>query len=135
MPQPETVLKNGRLVADDTRIVPLAELDEALSGPGPIGVAIGNAEALEPVLPHLGLIQVIALNFPRFNDGRAYSQARLLREKHGYGGEIRATGAVLRDQLQFMARVGFDAFVVQDPDPLAAWRWAQSAITRRYQPA
>ncbi|MEM8771981.1 MAG: DUF934 domain-containing protein [Pseudomonadota bacterium] len=52
----------------------------------------------------------IILNFPAFKDGRAYSQARLLRDRFGYAGEIRARGDVLRDQLLFMRRCGFDAF-------------------------
>ncbi len=55
----------------------------------------------------------IILDFPAFKDGRAYSQARLLRERYGYSGEIRARGDILRDQLLFMARCGFDAFEYQ----------------------
>ena len=55
----------------------------------------------------------MALNFPIFRDGRAYSTARLLRDRYGFKGELRATGDVLRDQIFFMRRVGFDAFEVR----------------------
>ena len=66
-------------------------------------------------------LPVIAIDFPQFTDGRGYSHARLLRERYGYTGEIRAIGDVLRDQLFFMQRCGFDAFAVRpDRDPYDA---------------
>jgi len=69
----------------------------------------------------LAHFQVIALNFPSFTDGRHYSSARLLRERYGYKGEIRAIGDVLRDQLFYMRRCGFDAFAIRaDRDPVDA---------------
>ena len=67
-------------------------------------------------------------------DGRAFSQARLLRERHGFKGEIRATGAVLRDQLLFMQRCGFDAFEIVNQDAVAAWRAALAEIQVFFQP-
>ena len=64
---------------------------------------------------------LIALEFPKFRDGRAYSYARLLRERYGFKGELRAVGDVLMEQLFFMLRTGFDAFdIQQSPDPVAA---------------
>jgi uncharacterized protein (DUF934 family) len=75
------------------------------------------------------------LHFPKFTDGRAYSQARLLRERLKYTGEIRATGQVLPDQLNFMRRCGFDAFVLAKGDPLDAWRMANETFSGVYQPA
>ena len=66
--------------------------------------------------------------FPSFRDGRAYSQARLLRERHGYDGELRATGQVLRDQFVFMLRAGFDAFEVKKESDAEAFARPQSAI-------
>lgn len=63
-------------------------------------------------LPHLRLV---AIHIPLFTDGRAYSLARLLRERHGYTGELRAIGDVLRDQLYYLSRCGFDAFALKDP--------------------
>ncbi len=65
-------------------------------------------------------IALIALVFPAYKDGRAYSQARLLRERYGYRGELRATGQVLRDQFLFLLRAGFDSFdVVKEADAAA----------------
>jgi uncharacterized protein (DUF934 family) len=86
---------------------------------------------LAPFLPHLALV---ALEFPVFRDGRAYTQARLLRERHGFKGEIRATGDVLRDQFLFMARAGFDAFEVKKAADAAAFADAVHAFSLRYQP-
>lgn len=60
-----------------------------------------------PAIPSLALV---AIELPRFTDGRAYSIARLLRERYGFTGELRATGHVLRDQLRYLERCGFDAF-------------------------
>src|SRR5262249_23081875 len=62
--------------------------------------------------PYLDWVALVALVFPTFKDGRAYSQARLIRERYAFRGELRATGQVLRDQLLFMHRAGFDAFEV-----------------------
>ena len=65
----------------------------------------------------------VEVNFPRFGDGRGYSIARLLRERHGYRGELRAVGQVARDHLYFMERCGFDAFLLRDgEDPHEALR-------------
>jgi len=62
----------------------------------------------------VGLARVIAVNFPKFGDGRGYSIARLLRERYGYKGELRAVGEVARDHLQAMAQCGFDAFQMRE---------------------
>ena len=87
-------------------------LFEAGDDPAIIAAAIGNA-------------RVVAIRFPRFGDGRAYSIARLLRERHGYKGELRAVGEVGRDNLHYMRQCGFDAFELragEDPqEALAAF--------------
>ena len=83
----------------------------------------------------LDRLALIALDFPVFRDGRAYSHARLLRERFGFDGEIRATGNVLRDQFLFMHRCGFDAFVIADPAQADAWLQSISEISVWYQPA
>ena len=80
---------------------------------------------------HFGLN---ALEFPSFTDGRAYSSARLLRERYGFTGELRAVGNVLRDQFAFMLRCGFNAFEVRDTDA-GAWPEAVREIGVWYQPA
>ena len=87
---------------------------------------------LAPYLPHLALV---ALEFPVYRDGRAYTQARLLRERYGFKGEIRATGDVLRDQFLFMARAGFNAFEVKKASDAEAFAEALHAFSLRYQPA
>lgn len=95
-------------------IVPLARLEaehEALlPRSGRTGVRLPNDRGLDPVLPFVSRLALIAIEIPKFGDGRGYSLARLLRERHGYAGELRAVGNVLRDQLQFLHRCGFDAF-------------------------
>lgn len=73
-------------------------------------VALANTDELDAIKTHLGRLKLIALNFPKYTDGRAYTQGRLLRGRLGYRGELRATGQVLRDQLPFMLRCGFDSF-------------------------
>ena len=78
---------------------------------------------------------MVALEFPKFRDGRAYSTARLLRERYGFAGELRAVGDVLRDQFLFMHRCGFDAFEVADEQAVAAWRKAIAEFTVFYQTA
>ena len=79
-----------------------------------LGVRLKAADFVEQIAGDLDRLAVIALEFPKFNDGRALSQARLLRERYGYRGEIRATGKVTRDLLLFMHRCGFDAFATDD---------------------
>lgn len=73
-------------------------------------IRVSNARDMNAVGETLQSAAVVALEFPGFRDGRAYTQARLLRERFAYKGEIRAVGDVLRDQILFMARAGFDAF-------------------------
>jgi uncharacterized protein (DUF934 family) len=77
----------------------------------------------------------VALSFPTFKDGRAYSQARLLRERYGFRGELRATGQVLRDQLLFMHRAGFDAFELSKDADAPVFVQALTRYSLFYQPA
>ena len=79
-----------------------------------VGVELTPDDPLEEILPDLDRIAMVALNFPAFTDGRAYSSARLLRERHDYSGEVRATGDVLLDQIPFMLRCGFSVFAISD---------------------
>ena len=78
---------------------------------------------------------VIALEFPAFRDGRAYSYARLLRDRYGYTAELRAVGDVLLEQLHFMQRVGFDAFQIDSDNPLDDYRTAINEFSAWYQPS
>ncbi|NOY61540.1 MAG: DUF934 domain-containing protein [Gammaproteobacteria bacterium] len=84
-----------------------------------LGIRLKSDESPEQIVDSLDRFQIIVLEFPAFTDGRAYSYARLLRDRWNYRGEIRAVGNVLPDQLQYMARVGFDAFEL-DPSVTAS---------------
>ncbi len=101
----------------------------------PLGLRLASAESPELIVAALDRLALIALEFPVLGDGRAYSQARMLRQRHAFGGEIRAVGKVQRDQLAAMRRCGFDSFEV--PESAVAQRWGQafSEITVFYQPA
>ena len=128
------IIKNGRIAANDWNVLRLAETDDAASVALPAGrvivpLAVWQAQRAE-LLPKaeagvvgvwlagdadpaelaadLSKLQLVAIDFPKFADGRGYSIATLLRTRHGYGGELRAIGDVLRDQFFFMLRCGFD---------------------------
>lgn len=85
--------------------------------PGRCGVMLDPEEDPEVLSPWLDQLPLIALQFPRFMDGRAYSQASLLRTRLGYGGDVRAVGDVLRDQLVLMRHCGFSSFCVRADKP------------------
>jgi uncharacterized protein (DUF934 family) len=99
----------------------LAEAERLLSRQAPVGVLWPNDSRVAALAPWLDRLALVALVFPKFRDGRAYSQARLLRERHGFRGELRATGDVLRDQFLFLIRAGFDALEVKKPADAAAF--------------
>lgn len=101
----------------------------------PIGVQLPNTADVADVADDLPALALVALEFPKFADGRAYSQARLLRERYGYRGEIRATGDVLRDQLFFMTRSGFDVFALRTDRSLTDALEAFNDFSESYQPA
>ena len=132
------LIKNGQIVNDAWQRLVLAEGEAAdsvalpnaqvifplavwqaqrtaiLAQPHPVGVWLDSHEGAEELANDLEFISVIAVNFPKFTDGRGYSTARLLRERYAYRGELRAVGDVLRDQLQNLRRCGFDAFALRE---------------------
>jgi uncharacterized protein (DUF934 family) len=146
------LVKNGKitddafvLVADDAEIpedgaviisaARFLDNPEVLSSRiGRTGVIWPNNRDLDDLVPYLDRLAVVALVFPTFRDGRAYSQARLLRERYGYRGEVRATGQVLRDQFLFMLRAGFDAFEVNKPADADAFAGTVQRYSVFYQP-
>ena len=79
----------------------------------PVDFVLGNDVDLESIAADLGRYASIALVFPKWVDGRAYSQARLLRVRYRFAGEIRATGEVLVDMMPLLARTGFDAVALR----------------------
>lgn len=101
---------------------------------GRLGLRLKSDQSPAQVAEDLAHFDLVALEFPRFGDGRAYSYARLLRERYGFKGELRAVGNVLRDQLLFMLRCGFDAFEIGNPGAVEAWRDAVAEIDLFYQP-
>jgi uncharacterized protein (DUF934 family) len=112
----------------------LADARELVLRQAPTGVIWPNDRRVAELLPYLDWIALVALVFPTFRDGRAYSQARLLRERHGYDGELRATGQVLRDQFVFMSRAGFDAFEVKKDADADAFAETMKRYSVFYQP-
>ena len=98
-------------------IVPLKlwlERRAALIARGEAGVWLGPDEDPAALAPDVRRLPVIAVHFPVFSDGRGYSTARLLRERYGYEGELRAIGDVQRDQLYYLSQSGFDAFLIRE---------------------
>lgn len=92
----------------------LARKTEIISTHKRIGLLLQPDERVEDIAGDLDYFIVIAVNFPKFVDGRGYSTASLLRQRYAYQGELRAVGDVLHDQLFFMKRVGFDSFALKD---------------------
>jgi uncharacterized protein (DUF934 family) len=111
-----------------------AQREALLERGTPLGIRLHSDQAPELIAGDLQHFAVVALEFPKFRDGRAYSYARLLRERYGFKGELRAVGEVLLEQLFFMLRVGFDAFDVQGSDPLKDYRTALADFSVWYQP-
>jgi uncharacterized protein (DUF934 family) len=109
---------------------------EALQAHGrDVGVRIESDEAVEALANDLPRIPVVALAFPKFRDGRAYTGASLLRERYRYKGEVRAVGDVLREQAGFMVRCGFDAFEPADGSTPDQWTQATHRFRHVYQRA
>jgi uncharacterized protein (DUF934 family) len=112
----------------------LADAEALSRRVGGLGVIWPNSRDVDDLVPYLDRLAVIALVFPTFRDGRAYSQARLLRERFSYRGELRATGQVLRDQFMFMLRAGFDAFEVKKQSDAEAFANTAKRYSVFYQP-
>jgi len=113
----------------------LADASELLRHAAPIGVVWPNDRRVAELEPWLDELSLITLIFPKFRDGRAYSQARLLREQYGFRGELRATGEVLRDQFLFLMRAGFDSLEVKKAADAAAFAEAVGRYSAFYQPS
>lgn len=146
------LIKNGELVQDQFVYVPAgepiradgpvivhlgawqADREQLLQRGVPAGVRLKSDEAPDLIADDLPRLAVVALEFPAFRDGRAYSYARMLRERYRYAGEVRAVGDVLMEQIHFMLRTGFDAFEIDAEDPLGDFRSAMEDFSVWYQP-
>ncbi len=105
-----------------------------IARPSGLGIKLSCDELLPEILDDLNFFELIALDFTPYKDGRHFSTARLLRERHNYKGEIRATGDVLRDQLLYMQRVGFNAFELGPNQDLETALTAFNEFSTAYQP-
>ncbi|MBO4223459.1 DUF934 domain-containing protein [Bradyrhizobium neotropicale] len=128
----------AEIPADGAILVPavrfLEDPEALLRRLGKVGVVWPNNRDLDDLVPYLDRLAAVALVFPSFRDGRAYSQARLLRERYRFRGELRATGQVLRDQFVFMLRAGFDALDVKKEKDADAFAETVKRYTVFYQP-
>lgn len=127
----------GDVLPEGDLIVPLAywlEHKPALASRA-VGVCIASDVDIYEVAEDIVGLELIALDFPLFSDGRHYSNARLLRERYDFKGELRALGNVLRDQLLFMQRCGIDSFQLQEGKDLKDALNAFSELSMRYQTA
>jgi uncharacterized protein (DUF934 family) len=117
----------------------LARRDEILARQQAVGIWLDAGEGPEAIANDLAQFAarfaVIAVNFPKFTDGRSYSSARLLRERHAYSGEIRAIGDVLQDQLFFMKRCGIDAYDIRADKDIEAALAGLHTFSDAYQAA
>jgi uncharacterized protein (DUF934 family) len=102
---------------------------------GKVGIRLKNDQSPAQVADDLDAFDAFILEFPKYTDGRAYSAARLLRDRYGFTGEVRASGDVLIDQYGMMQRCGFNAYEIDDSADAAAWQSAEKRISSHYQPA
>jgi uncharacterized protein (DUF934 family) len=148
---PRRLLRDRRIVVDDWLYVAEAaadtttplivtfdqwqrEPDTWIERGSPLGVVLSAAHKVEQLAPHLSRFALVAAEFSGPSEGRGYTQARLLRERWNFKGELRATGHVRRDQLFFMARCGFNSFELPEADVEDAHA-AFSTFSAAYQPS
>lgn len=102
---------------------------------GKLGISINGDDDLDQLVEDLDHFAVIALEFPKYTDGRCFSYARLLRERYNYQGELRAMGNILRDQMELLARCGINAFVLGENENLTEALNSFNDISVKYQSA
>jgi uncharacterized protein (DUF934 family) len=143
------IIRNGQIHSDDWTVLRLAEGEEAAAvelpagrvmvplavwqarrdallaraEAGTLGVWLAGNDDPAAIAGDLPTLRLVAVDFPKFADGRGYSIAALLRSRHGYGGELRAIGEVLRDQFFYLSRCGFDSLQASTPQPNSKPRW------------
>jgi uncharacterized protein (DUF934 family) len=123
-------------VAGARHVAPLADyLAAATATPSAAGdaVLLAPADEVEALSPFVATLQLIVVDFPKIGEGRGYTQARMLRQRYKYRGELRARGALKRDQLVLLARCGFDSFQLDPSEDLQAALSAFDSFTVAYQ--
>ncbi|HVT53490.1 MAG TPA: DUF934 domain-containing protein [Dongiaceae bacterium] len=113
----------------------LKERDTLIGRNAPIGLKLKSDQSPVAVADDLDRFGLIVLEFPKFTDGRGYSQARILRQRLGYQAELRATGNVLRDQYLFMDRCGIDSIEIADEEKAGGFLDSLGEFSLWYQPA
>jgi uncharacterized protein (DUF934 family) len=93
-----------------------AERERWLARPGPLGVILAPADDEQELVPHLARLTLVAAEFTTVSEGRGYTQGRLLRERWGFAGELRARGAICRDHVFLLARCGFNSFELPESE-------------------
>jgi uncharacterized protein (DUF934 family) len=121
----------SKVIVSQHRLQQQAQLLQSV--PEGLGVELDPATAVEELLPFLDSLDIVVLRFDSFADGRAFSQARLLRDRYHYKGDIRAVGEVICDQLEFMKRCGFNQFLLADNEDMNLAFKSFSDISLSYQ--
>ena len=147
------LIKDGQIVEDNWQLVReatgdlpngniivalplwLANKETLIKRKGEIGLLLSSSEEAETIEHDANFFSVIALDFPMFADGRSYTNARILRERYNYQGEIRAVGDVLQDQLFYMKRCGFNAFALREDKDIEVALKSLNDFSESYQAA
>jgi len=147
------LIKDGRIVEDGWTSVPdgeavpadrpaiisferwQAERDSFAGRNAALGVRVKSGTLAPAIAPDLDRFALVAVEFPKFRDGRGFSTARELRERYGFTGEIRAVGHVIPDQYQFLVRTGFTSVEAPDGTNEASWANALTEISVVFQPS
>jgi uncharacterized protein (DUF934 family) len=107
--------------------------DQLSNHSGSIGIWLDGHAEIEQIIEPLLDLPLIAINFPKFADGRGFSAARLIRERYNYSGELRAIGGFIRDQLYLLKRCGFNAFQFSDENELSDAAQSLKDFSENYQ--
>lgn len=126
MPQGDVIISLTRFQNEGERLLSESRM---------VGVRLEPAEEVEVLAYDLPRITLVAVSFPKFNDGRGYTAARLLRDRYAFKGEVRAVGDILREQAGFMVRVGMNAFEPADGSTPEQWAHAVHRQRHVYQRA
>jgi uncharacterized protein (DUF934 family) len=148
---PRRLLRDGRIVEDDYKSLSDADLTDGdpliltfgewqadrarwITRGGRLGVVLAPADEVEKLVPDLPHLTLAGADFPGVSEGRGYTQGRLLRERWGFDGELRARGAVRRDHVFLLARCGFNSFELPEGELLGA-QASLATFSAAYQPA
>ncbi len=147
------LIKNGRIIRDAWTMVPdhgtlpatgpvivslsrwQADREILTAGNRPLGVCLSADDHAGDIAADLDHFVLVTVEFPAISDGRGYSTGRLLRERYGFTGELRATGAIIRDQFPLLSRCGFDVIEAKNTEEASAWTESLNQISVTYQPS